>query len=124
MRGRFSSERILTILNDFGTMTSDQSEGTYKKTYIKTRIYWLPGNAFPIVPKTFFQVFRKQIRPLSGRRNRPRICLPGDFNDIGKYYSFLCKISLCELSLSILLCWSLFIIKIYYIIRAEKYCLH
>lgn len=123
MRGRFSSERILTILNDFGTMTSDQSEGTYKKTY-KNEDSLATGQCLSYCAENFLSDFPQQIRPLSGRRNRPRICLPGDFNDISKYYSFLCKISLCELSLSILLCWSLFIIKIYYIIRAEKYCLH
>lgn len=72
----------------------------------ETRTHWLPGNALSYYAENFLSRFpRRKIRPLSGRRNRLRICLPGDFNDIGKYNLFLCK--LCKLSLSILLCWSL-----------------
>lgn len=71
--------------------------GHIKKTYKNEDSLATGQCRFSYCVENFLSGFPQQICPLSGRRNRPRICLPGDFNDIDKYNSFLCK--LCELSL-------------------------
>lgn len=67
---QFNSQRILTILNDFGTMTSDLSEEKDIKTPNR-----LPAavSSSPSVycAENFLSRFPR-IRPLSGRRNRLR----------------------------------------------------